>query len=222
VPKVSLNKITATLIVGRTDTLKATIAPIDATNQGVTWTSSDTSIATVDNSGKVIAVSAGVSTITVTTADGSKSATSIVTVSNPVVHPTAVSLNKLTDALTVGNTDNLTSTIAPNNATNQDVTWTSSDASIATVDTTGKVTAVSAGIATITVTSVDGSKIATCTVTVSGISDNTALTDLSCDNNQLTTPYSIKDTWATSDYRPQYTDSIHATTTDSLVITIKN
>jgi len=88
------------------------------------------------------------------------------TVSNPVVNVASVSLSKVTDNLIVGDTDTLTVSIAPANATNQAVTWVSSDDTIATVDNAGKVTAVSAGTATITATTVDESKTAKCTVTV--------------------------------------------------------
>lgn len=78
----------------------------------------------------------------------------------------SISLNKTTDTLTVGNTDNLTATIAPTNAANKSVTWKSSNSSVVAVDNTGKVTAASAGTATITATTADGGKTANCTVTV--------------------------------------------------------
>jgi len=83
-----------------------------------------------------------------------------------IVHPTAVSLDKTIDSLMVGDTDTLVATVAPTDATNKAVTWGSSDSTIATVDNAGKVTAVHAGTATITATSVDGSKTAICAVTV--------------------------------------------------------
>ncbi|MBU3181845.1 Ig-like domain-containing protein [Clostridium psychrophilum] len=166
VASVNLNKNVDILVVGSTDTLISTINPTNATNKNVTWTSSDASIAKVDNSGKITAVGAGKVTITATTADGNKKATCSVTVNNPIIKVISVSLNKTSDTLITGNTDNLTSTIAPSNATNKVVTWKSSDVSIATVDNSGKVTAVKAGIVTITVTTADGSKIANCAVTV--------------------------------------------------------
>jgi len=166
VSSVSLNKNTSSLEIGDTDTLTATINPIDATNKNVTWTSSDNSVATVDNAGNVNAVSAGTTTITATTVDGGKSDTCTVTVNNPIIKVTSVSLNKNTDSLVVGSTDILSATVAPIDATNKNVTWTSSDNSVATVDNAGNVNAVSAGTTTITATTVDGSKIDTCTVTV--------------------------------------------------------
>ncbi|HEY5588449.1 MAG TPA: Ig-like domain-containing protein [Candidatus Paceibacterota bacterium] len=166
---VSLNKTTDTLIVGNTNHLTSTISPSNATNKDVKWTSSDDTIATVDNLGKVIAVSTGNVTITATTVDGSKTANCIITVNNPVTKVTSVSLDKTTDILLVGSTDNLLATVNPSNAVNKDVTWKSSDSSIATVDNVGKVTAIRAGTATITVTTVDGSKVGNCTVTVSNL-----------------------------------------------------
>ena len=78
---------------------------------------------------------------------------------------TGVSLNKTSTTLYVGGSETLTATVTPEGATNKNVTWSTSDASIATV-TDGVVTAVSAGTATITVTTVDGGKTDTCTVTV--------------------------------------------------------
>jgi len=82
------------------------------------------------------------------------------------VNVSSVSLNKTTDTLVLGNTDILTATVNPSNATNQGVTWTSSDNNVAKVDNTGKVTSINAGIATITATAADTSKTASCNVTV--------------------------------------------------------
>jgi hypothetical protein len=83
-----------------------------------------------------------------------------------VIHPTSVSLNKTTDTLTVGGTDTLTATVMPANTANKNVTWTSSEPAVATVSSTGLVTAVSAGTATITAKAVDGNLASTCAVTV--------------------------------------------------------
>lgn len=86
---------------------------------------------------------------------------------NSVIYKvTSVSLNKNNLPLDVGKSETLAATITPNNATNQNVTWESSNPSVATVDESGKVTAVAPGEATITVTTEDGSKTATCTVIV--------------------------------------------------------
>ena len=84
----------------------------------------------------------------------------------PAIHPTGVTLNKTELSLTVGSSEQLTATVAPAEADNKSVTWTSSNPAVATVDASGNVTAVGTGTATITVTTADGGRTATCTVTV--------------------------------------------------------
>ncbi len=162
---VTLDKTSVTLTsAGATTTLVATITPTNASNKNVTWKSSNASVATVSSTGVVTAVGNGTATITATTADGSKTATCTVTVKIPV---TGVTLNKTSVTLTSkGATTTLTATVAPSNAANKDVTWKSSNTSVATVRSTGVVTAVGNGTATITATTVDGNKVATCTVKV--------------------------------------------------------
>ena len=164
---VKLNKSETSLLVGGNETLTATVLPEDATNQNVTWKSDKPEIATVDANGKVTGVKAGEATITVTTEDGGKTATCKVTVSDKEIKVTGVTLNKATLSLIAGASETLTATVAPADATNKKVTWKSSNAAVATVDAAGKVTAVKAGEATITVTTEDGGKTASCRVTVS-------------------------------------------------------
>ena len=165
VQSVGLNKTELALEVGKTGTLEAKVEPSDATNKNVTWSSSNSEVATVDN-GVVTAVSAGEAIITVTTEDGGKTATCKVTVNAPQTVPvTGVTLDKAELTLEKGSTGTLKATVEPQNATNNTVTWSSSNPEVATVDN-GVVTAVSAGTATITVTTADGNHKATCTVTV--------------------------------------------------------
>jgi uncharacterized protein YjdB len=163
---VTIAPTTATINVGATQQLTVTVAPVNATNQAVTWTSSDTAVATVSPTGLVTAVAAGNATITVTTVDGDYTATSAITVVVPVVPVTGVTIAPTTATINVGATQQLTVTVAPVNATNQAVTWTSSDTAVATVSPTGLVTAVAAGNATITVTTIDGGFTDTSTITV--------------------------------------------------------
>ncbi len=163
---VTLSQTELSLTEGNTAQLTATVKPDDATNKNVTWSSDDTSVATVDATGKVTAVSAGTATITVTTVDQSKTATCEVTVTAAPVPVSGVSLNKDSTSLTVGDTETLTATVKPEDATNKAVTWTSSNSTVATVDQNGVVTAVAPGTATITVTTQDGNHTDTCTVTV--------------------------------------------------------
>ena len=166
---VSLNTNTLTLEVGGTGTLTATITPDNATNQNVTWSSDDETVATVEN-GLVTAVSAGTATITVTTVDQSKTATCEVTVAAATVPVTGVTLSQNQASLYYNRTPNtltLTATVAPDNATNRAVTWASSNPSVAKVEN-GVVTALACGTAVITATAADGSGAsASCTVTVS-------------------------------------------------------
>ena len=164
VTSVSLDKTSCEMTEGDELTLTATINPENATNKNVTWSTSDATVATVAD-GKVIALKAGNATITVTTEDGNKTATCALTVKAKVYPVTGVTLDKTTYELTVGGNVTLTATINPANATNKNVTWKTSDATVATV-VNGKVTALKAGTATITVTTEDGNKTATCTVTV--------------------------------------------------------
>lgn len=161
----SLNKATTTIAVGSTETLVATVAPADATDKVVTWSSSDETVATVSDSGVVSALDDGTATITVTTHDGSFTATCAVTAETVAV--IGVVLDQDTLTMSVGDDDTLVATITPADATDKTVTWSSSDSNVASVDQTGKVTAEGAGTATITVTTTDGSHTDTCAVTVS-------------------------------------------------------
>ena len=168
---VTLNETTLTLAIGATATLIPTIAPADATNQNVTWSTNADTIATVDSTGKVTAVKEGTATITVTTEDGGKTATCTVTVVKAI--PVAgVTLNKSAVELLVGASQTLTASVAPAEATNKNLTWASTDSTVATVDATGKITALKAGYALISVTTEDGSFTDTCLVAVTGILNN--------------------------------------------------
>ncbi|WP_169088394.1 chitobiase/beta-hexosaminidase C-terminal domain-containing protein [Paenibacillus sp. PL91] len=165
VASVALNKPTVALSVYGTEQLISTVSPSDATNQTVTWTSSEPLIATVDETGIVTAVSPGMATITVTAQDGGVTATSTVTVSQAV---TGVTLSETSLNLVKGEQSTLLATIAPADATNKGVEWSTSDPAIATVSSTGEVTAVALGKATITATTKDGGFKAATTVTVTG------------------------------------------------------
>ena len=163
---VSLDKTEIVLVEGSSEKLTATVEPTNATNKNVTWSSDHEAIATVDQNGTVTARRGGQATITVTTADGSKTATCTVRVKIQIGEPVqSVGLNKTELALEVGKTGTLEAKVEPSDATNKNVTWSSSNEEVATV-ANGTVTAVSAGEATITVTTEDGAKTATCKVTV--------------------------------------------------------
>jgi len=159
-------KSSTTLGIGESETLAITYTPADA-NQGkaVTWTSANSSIATVDANGKVTGVAAGTTTVTATsTTDPNIKSSCTVTIQAIAV--TGVTLNKATASIKVGATETLIATVAPSNATNKDVTWSSDKTGIATVNANGVVTGVAEGTAKITVTTKDGGKTASCDVTV--------------------------------------------------------
>ena len=157
----------------KTSNLSANVNGTNNPSQAVTWSSSNTNIVTVSSSGVVTAKATGSATVTATSqADGTKSGTCTVTVSDSTVHVTSVSLNKNSTTISVGDSETLTATILPNNATNKSVTWSSSNTSVATVSG-GTVSAVATGNATITVTTGDGNHTATCTVTVSAAQTQT-------------------------------------------------
>ena len=166
---VSLNETEKTMPIGDTDKLIATINPNNATNKNVTWESDKPEIVRVDSEGNIEAVGIGEAVITVKTVDGNKTAECRVTVEGIAV--TGVSLNKNEKTMPIGNTEQLIATINPSNATNKNVTWESTNTNVATVDGTGKITAVGVGEATIRVTTIDGEYIAECRITVNGGED---------------------------------------------------
>ncbi|MBR0310660.1 MAG: Ig-like domain-containing protein [Paludibacteraceae bacterium] len=161
---VTLDAATADMKVGEQKTLVATVAPDNATNKSVTWSTSDETLATVTSEGQVSALKAGTVTITVTTADGAKTAECVITITNVDVE--SVALNRSHIYIYPGDNNQLTATVAPANATVKDVTYASSDTAVATVTAEGLITAVAVGEAVVTVTTVDGGKTAECAVTV--------------------------------------------------------
>ncbi len=167
---VSLNKQTLSLVEGDSETLTATVAPSNATNKAVSWKSSDASVASVDNSGKVTAVKAGSATITVTTTDGSKTATCSVTVTAKTIEVNDVGLDKSEMEMVAGDSYQFTVTLKPDNASDKALSWSSSDENVATVDNSGKVTAISEGKVTITVKTSNPAQSASCDITVKAAS----------------------------------------------------
>ncbi|WP_052206663.1 beta strand repeat-containing protein [Cellulophaga baltica] len=169
VTSVSISPTSITITDGSTTTLTETIAPANASNQNVTWSSDNTSVATVNASGLVSSVGIGEAKITVTTQDGGFTATSLVTVEAASIAVTGITIDPTSITIINGSTTTLVETITPSNATNQNVTWSSSDDAIATVDATGVVTGVGTGTAIITVTTVDGNFSANNLITVNAV-----------------------------------------------------
>ncbi len=174
VSEISLDKTEATLERQSTLQLTATVLPEDCWNNTVIWTSDNESVAIVDGDGLVTAVGIGEANITATAADGSGvTATCKVTVSPKLV--TSVTLNKNELTIEKSFTAQLAATVAPDDADDLGLIWTSDNEEVATVDENGLVTAVGEGTATITATANDGSGVsASCVVTVTfidGIAD---------------------------------------------------
>ncbi|MBR1635562.1 MAG: Ig-like domain-containing protein [Lachnospiraceae bacterium] len=162
---VTLNKTSLTMAKGKERVLTATVSPDNATNKNVTWSSSDSSVASVDENGVVTANEAGAATITVTTADGPYTATCEVTVTDEPILATSIVLDKTTLTMAKDKIRTLTATVSPTNIT-EEVVWSSNDESIALVDENGVVTAKAVGTATIIATTEESNLKATCEVTV--------------------------------------------------------
>jgi uncharacterized protein YjdB len=155
VTSIKLNKTSLRLGLGKNTTITATVKTNAATNPKLKWTSSNTKIATVDANGKVTGKKLGTVTITAAAQDGSGvKATASVRVVRAV---TSISLNKTSVTTVVGRTYKLKATVRPSNATYKTVNWTSSDESIAIVDSDGVVTALKAGNVTIKASAKDSS-----------------------------------------------------------------
>lgn len=218
---VTLNKTATSIEQGQTETLTATVQPNNATNQNISWSSSDESVAKVAD-GVVTALNVGTATITVTTEDGNKTATCNVTVTAPAapIEVTGISIKTATE-IAIGGTETLAVTYTPADAnTGKEVTWSSSDASIATVDANGKVTGLKAGTATITATSKTKSSItASCAVTVKAvpvtgvaITPSTATIQI---NGTTTLSYSVSPSDATDKTVSWSSDNTNVATVDA-------
>lgn len=159
---VSLNKASLTLYVGETESLAATVAPEDASDKTVAWSSDNSAVASVSN-GKVTANKPGTAVIKVVTNDLSKEAACTVTVKR---HAESVELSQKEIKLYLGENRSLTATVLPSDASDKNVTWSSSNPNVATVSTAGNVVSKSVGTTVITVKTADGGHQASCHVTV--------------------------------------------------------
>ena len=150
---------------GLSHTFTATITPEEATDPGLVWASSDEAVAKVDENGTVTGITFGKVKITATAADGSKAAAGVTVTVNQAVESITLKNEKL--YLPTAKTAVLKTTVAPENAANKKLEWSSSDESVVTVSKEGKAIGVSAGEAVITVKATDGTGIeAACRVTV--------------------------------------------------------
>ena len=161
---ITLNKHEVTILQNQQDTIIATLTPADADEQFIIWTSSNMNVATVTN-GVITALEIGEAIIHATNVDGTIGDSCIITVIDPIIHVTSVSLDTTALTLDVPQTTTLVATVLPEDATDKSVTWVSDNEAVATV-AEGVVTAVAEGTANITVTTTDGEFKATCVVTV--------------------------------------------------------
>jgi uncharacterized protein YjdB len=161
---ITLSPASLTVSIGSSTQLEATIAPANASNKNITWTSNNTAIA-VSATGMVTASSIGTAIITATTEDGGKTATTAIT-STDQIFVSSITVSPTTATIAMGNQQQFTATISPANASNKNITWTSSNTNVATVNLLGLVTSVAPGTCNITVTTQDGNKNAIAVITV--------------------------------------------------------
>ena len=164
VTSVKINTSARTVNKGESFQLKAWPQPATAANKAVTWSSSNSAVATVSSTGLVKAVKAGTATITVKTVSGGFTQSCRITVPG-TIPVTSVKINSTAKTIEPGKTFQLAAWPQPSNATNKAVTWSSSNTAVATVTSTGLVKAVKAGTATITVRTKDGGFTQTCRIT---------------------------------------------------------
>lgn len=151
---------------GEKKSFTATVLPIDAEDNTVSWSSSNPAIASVDASGIVTAISDGNCQIIATANDGTGITGKAQVIVDSYVFPSSVTVTPASATIYNGSTIQLTATVLPANANNKSVTWHSSNASVATVSSEGLVTGIASGTAVITATTVDAGKSASATITV--------------------------------------------------------
>lgn len=160
--KLNVEAFTIQMNKGDSRKLIAEITPADSSNQNLTWVSSNPDVVEVEADGTITAKSGGAANITVTTDNGISDTCNIV-VNSPVE---GITLDRTEVVIGVGETLQLIATIIPEDASQQDVSWGCSDLSVVTVDNTGALLGMKTGTVEVTATTVDGYRIATCTVTV--------------------------------------------------------
>lgn len=163
VSKITLSSNDIKIEKGESATITAVVSPEDATDKNLIWTAKDPSIASVDNSGKIVALDNGSTIVSVTNTNRTIEAECKVTVITSVV---SILLDKTELSLVTGQSYSLIASIIPETASNKNILWTSSNDGVATVSSEGKVTAVKPGTTTIVALTEDKNKTATCVVTV--------------------------------------------------------
>lgn len=164
---ISINKPAIELIEEESERLIATITPDNASNKNINWTSSDISVAMVSPDGTVYAIKPGQATIMATTVDGGFVALCKVTVKAKVIMATAIRLSHTSETIAIGETLQLNAVLEPENVTNSNISWTSTNPNVATVNSTGLIQALAQGTTQIIATTTDGSNLsAICEIAV--------------------------------------------------------
>lgn len=192
VASITLDNEAISVATGKTRQLGATILPVNATNQIKTWSSDNEAVATIDANGTITGVSEGTATIKVETYEKDEqgqpfSATAVVTVDdNFVLQISDLAITPASITISSGDTKQLTVAISPQEAENKTLVWQSANEAIATVDQTGKITAVAVGNTTVSATTQDGSNI---TTTVDVTVADAGLVEFDNDNKYLGAAY---------------------------------
>ena len=156
---ISINKPAIELIEEESERLIATITPDNASNKNINWTSSDVGVAMVSPDGTVYAIKPGQATIMATTEDGGFVALCKVTVKAKVIMATAIRLSHTSETIAIGETLQLNAVLEPENVTNSNISWTSTNPNVATVNPTGLIHALAQGSTQIIATTTDGSNL---------------------------------------------------------------
>lgn len=183
VGEISLSAGKTTLKVGESTKVTASISPENATDKGITFTSSAATVATVDADGNVMATGAGSATITATAKDGKGASSSITLKVEEMAAGVTLEPNSLN--LKENETAQLSASVQPTTAS-QSIRYSSNNDAVATVSNTGLVTAVKEGTAIITAAANDGSgKYATCTVKVGSTPVEVPVTGITVSPSEL-------------------------------------
>ena len=166
VQRVELSEESFSMEVGGGFLLSAEIYPSNATNKDLAWFSSNETVATIDETGNVVAKSDGTAIITVTTKDGGKTDKCTVTVVKPIVKVESVEMSQHELSIAVGDEYQLTAKINPSDATDKSLIWYSNNNDVAIVGESGLITAISVGMTRVYVKSNDGAKTDYCNITV--------------------------------------------------------
>ena len=186
IKSLTLDMSTLSLTVNETHQFVVSIIPSNIQAPNYTWTTNDKDIVTVDDKGKIQAISVGETTITVSNSDKTLQSSCKVTV-QPIT-ATGISLDVTNLELLIDKEVVLTYKITPENTTNKEITWSSADKNIATVDNTGKVKGISVGETKITATTTNNLIFAVCNIKVNSVK----ATAISLNQNSLTMEISDK------------------------------